>query len=318
MIVLLLAAAALDVPLPRPSGDRVRVHLVDRSQTVTIPGPRESLTQKDADDIIAHDRDVKAVGDTVTWASFGKTLVWESDAVDPTATDLELAIKAALTRNPTEIVLYTDGRGDPRSALTLCRQRGVPIHVLPLGPTSVHDVRFRRIQAPASVHAGEPYSIEVVVEATYDVECKVGVDAAVRSVVLAADVPAVLQFPRGNPGAFVATIGANDDCAQNNQASGEVFLETDQPKVVTLTEASPRLPSLNDVDAVVLDNAELQPAEQQALEAYVRNGGGLVLLGGQKSYALGNWRRTPLEKLSPLKLHPDLKLAVVLGIDASG
>lgn len=326
MIVLLLVAAAFDVAVPRKSGDRARVHLVDRSESVSVSGPRESLTLTDADDIIAHDRDVKAAGDTVTWASFGKTLVWESAAVDATGTDLGLALRAALARNPTEIILYTDGRGDPGHALMLCRQRGVPVHVLPLGPTSVHDIRFRRIQAPASVRAGESYSLEVVVEATYVVEAKVRVDDDVRSVPLAAGVPTVLRFPRPKPGPFVASIEAGDDCPRNNQVSGEVFLETDQPKILALSEGLPlpgvtiasRLPGLNDVDAVLLDNIVLQPAEQQALEAYVRGGGGLVLLGGPKSYALGGWSRTPLEKLSPLKLHPDLKLAVVLGIDASG
>src|SRR5690242_5129269 len=163
MIVLLLVAAALDVPLPRRSGDRVRIHLVDRSASVRVPGPRESITLENVQEIINYDREAKAPGDTVSWASFGRTLAWESADVDPSGTDLSLALRAALGRNPTEIILYTDGRGDPGDALFLCRERGVPVHVLPLGPTSVRDVRMRRITAPAAVRPGEKYEIEVVV-----------------------------------------------------------------------------------------------------------------------------------------------------------
>lgn len=329
LIVLLLVAAALDLPLPRPSGDRVRVHLVDGSDSVRIPGPPESLTLKNAREIIDHDRDVKRPDDVVTWASFGRNgVAWESSEVLSTGTDLARALEAALGRNPTEIVLYTDGRADPKNALFLCRQRGVPVHVLPLGPTSVRDVRFRRIAAPPSARAGTAYAIEVVVESTVDLACKVSVGEEVRDVTLSAGVPAALSFRRAAPGPFEAKIDAADDCPANNRARGEVFLESDQPRVLALSEGlslpgvdltvAPRASVLGEFDAVVLDNVELSAADQQQLAAYVRGGGGLLMLGGRKSYALGRWRRTPLEPISPFKIHPDLKLAVVLGIDASG
>ncbi|MBV8878561.1 MAG: hypothetical protein JO332_01230, partial [Planctomycetaceae bacterium] len=328
-IVLLLVAAALDVPLPRRSGDRVRIHLVDRSQSVTLPGPKESLKLEDADAILAHDRETKASGDAVTWASFGKKgVAWESREVDASGSDLAGALEAALGNNPTEIILYTDGRADPGNALLLCRQRGVPVFVFPLGPTSVRDVRFRRISAPATVARGETYSIDVVVEATYDVSCKVGVAPDVRPVTLTAGVPALLQFPRVGAGEFGATIDADDDCPQNNRARGAVLERSEVPKVLALSAGwtlpgfdivrADRVGNLAGFDAVVLDNVDLRPEEQKQLEDYVRQGGGLLLLGGPRSYALGRWLRTPLERLSPLQIHPDLKLAVVLGIDASG
>lgn len=328
MIVLLLGAAALDVPLPRPSGDRVRVHLVDRSRSVTLKGPKDSLRLEDVDAIVAHDRESKAPGDTVTWASFGKTLAWESAAVDDSSTRLDMALAAALGRQPTEIILYTDGRGDPGDALTLCRLRGVPVHVLPLGPLSVRDVRFRRIHAPSAVPPGARTTIEVVVESTYDVACTVAVDRDARSVTLSAGVPALLEFPRTGPGRFVATIHADDDCRENNRAEGEIFELSSQPKVLALSEGlsipgvdlvvSRKIPPLGPFDAVVLDNVPLSPAEQQTLADYVRSGGGLVLLGGPRSYALGGWQGGALEQISPVKVKPDLKVAAVLGIDASG
>ncbi|HLH28446.1 MAG TPA: VWA domain-containing protein, partial [Acidimicrobiales bacterium] len=43
-----------------------------------------------------------------------------------------------------------------------------------------------------------------------------------------------------------------------------------------------------------------------------------LLLGGPASYALADWQRGPLESVSPVKCKPDLRVAVVLGLDASG
>jgi hypothetical protein len=328
MIVLLLVAAALDAPLPRRSGDRVRIHLVDRSASVRVPGPRESLDLKDAQEIINHDREAKAPGDVVTWASFGRTLAWESADVDASGTDLSFALQAALGRNPTEIILYTDGRGDPGNALFLCRERGVPVHVLPIGPTSVRDVRFRRINSPASVQRGEKYSIEAVVEATYEVSCSVRCAATTVKLDLPAGVPVRADFPCTGPGRFDLKLDVDDACPENNQASVEVFLRSDKPRVLALSKGL-TLPGveltlaqgtggLAGFDAVVVDNMALRPDQQQDLADFVKSGGGLVLLGGEQSYGLGNWQRGPLAAVSPLKPHPDLKLAVVLGLDSSG
>src|ERR1051326_8115926 len=131
MIVLLLLAAALDVTLPGRSQERVRVHLIDRSASVLVPGPVESMLPKDADEIVARDVATKAGGDVVTWASFGRAPAFESKTVDATATGMAGALSAALAKNPTEIILYSDGRGDPGDALFLCRDRSVPVYVFP-------------------------------------------------------------------------------------------------------------------------------------------------------------------------------------------
>ena len=328
LIVLLLCAAALDLPLPRRSGDRIRVHLLDRSKSVSLNGPLNSLKLSDADAIVAHDRDAKSTGDTVTWASFGKTLAWESSTVDDSGTNLEAALATVLARQPTEIVLYSDGRGDPGDALYLCRQRGVPVHVLPIGPLTVRDVRFRRINAPATVRPGERYTVEIVVESTDDVDCKIALGDDAQTVSLKARVPSVLQFPRSGDGEFVASIDVADDCVENNKATIRVLPESDLPKVLALSKdlrlpglaltLAQHPPSLGAYDAVILDNLDLTKEEQGLLADFVKTGGGLLLLGGPNSYGLGNWLRSPIEDLSPLKIHPDLKLAVVLGIDSSG
>lgn len=331
MIVLSLGAAVLDLKLPGHTRDRFRIHLLDRSSSVTaVRATPESLKVQDADDIVAHDRETKSPGDTVIWASFGKDVVFESKKVDPSGTNLSGALAAALARNPTEIVLYTDGRGDPGNALFLCHERGVPVHVLPIGPTTVKDVRIVRIEAPGEAPPRAPVAIGVVVESTYDVRIPVRVGAQSREVDLSAHVPLRVPFTLEGPGKFEVTLEVQDDCPVNNHAEGEVLARQDERSLLVLSDRrleipgfdvkiAPQLPKdLLPYDVVVLDNVSLPPADQATLAAWVKAGNGLVLLGGQKSYALGKWNGTALEELSPLKTRPDQRVAAVLGIDSSG
>ncbi|WP_434045332.1 MULTISPECIES: VWA domain-containing protein [Sorangium] len=80
-------------------------------------------------------------------------------------------------------------------------------------------------------------------------------------------------------------------------------------------------------DVVVLSDiraSDLSPGQIDALASYVRDlGGGLVLMGGDRSMGPGGYARTPLEEVSPVSF--DLKqerrrgsLAEVIGIDISG
>lgn len=55
---------------------------------------------------------------------------------------------------------------------------------------------------------------------------------------------------------------------------------------------------LQDIDAVAYRLAEHLPA----LEAYVRSGGGLIMVGGPASFAGGHYARTPLERALPVEL----------------
>ena len=55
----------------------------------------------------------------------------------------------------------------------------------------------------------------------------------------------------------------------------------------------------------VLDNVDLSPAELQTLSAWIRSGGGLLLTGGPRSYAMGSWKGTPLDPLPLLRISED-------------
>ena len=87
---------------------------------------------------------------------------------------------------------------------------------------------------------------------------------------------------------------------------------------------------LNDLlnyDVVMLSDVpadQFQPGAMEAVKSYVREmGGGLVMLGGEQSFGLGGYYRTPIEDALPVKM-PIKKnvekpnLALVLVIDKSG
>lgn len=80
-------------------------------------------------------------------------------------------------------------------------------------------------------------------------------------------------------------------------------------------------------DVVVLGDvraSDLSPGQLEAIASYVRDlGGGLLLMGGDRSMGPGGFSKTPIEEISPVSF--DLKqdrrrgsLAEVIGIDISG
>ena len=95
----------------------------------------------------------------------------------------------------------------------------------------------------------------------------------------------------------------------------------------TATSLPGDLGGLAAFDLVVLSDiraSDISPGQIDALASYVRDlGGGLLLLGGDRSMGPGGYSKTPLEEVSPVSF--DLKqerrrasLAEVIGIDISG
>ncbi len=326
LVVGLLLAAAADLPLPAGARPRRRLHLVDRSESV-LAGPASSRRPQDADATIAFDRDRRAAGDEVLLASFAGDLRFESPLVDePGRTDLRGALEGALARDPTEIVLHSDGRGDPGPALLLCRARGVPVHVMPLGTAEPRDIRFVRVRAPGDAAPGERFPVEVTVESTWDVKARVKLGDEIREIELASRVPATLVFRDRQAGVHPLSILNDDDAPQNNALRLDVLPRSAKRRVVAVPGTG--LPDLKDVDlargyvpltgvhAVVVDGPVPSKEQRDAIAAYVREGGGLILTGGRESFV--PWAGTSLEEVSPLRALPDHRVAVVFAVDCSG
>ena len=126
--------------------------------------------------------------------------------------------------------------------------------------------------------------------------------------------PAAALVLEGEPGKGRFIAKALDDAAFRVDQGGVSGVPAD-------------LGGLAGYDLVVLSDIrapDLSPGQIEALASYVRDlGGGLILMGGDKSLGPGGYSKTPLEEVSPVSF--DLKqerrrasLAEVIGIDISG
>ena len=128
---------------------------------------------------------------------------------------------------------------------------------------------------------------------------------------------------RGEPQVLVAT----DDAARAADLVDALSVARQQVTVVPTTGVPASLATLAGYDAVVLDNvpaAALGDATMAALQVFVRDlGKGLVMIGGESSYAAGGYLQTPIEEALPVYMtvrdrerSPDVALVAV--VDKSG
>lgn len=78
-------------------------------------------------------------------------------------------------------------------------------------------------------------------------------------------------------------------------------------------------------DSIIVNNInyeDLPASLREGIEGYVRQGGGFVMIGGEKSFGLGGYKGTSVETVLPVKSLPPQKekrrAAVILIIDKSG
>jgi len=107
-------------------------------------------------------------------------------------------------------------------------------------------------------------------------------------------------------------------------------LETQSYQLDSILSAGTRLSKLPDFrkyEAVVLNNiplGELPRSSAALLEEYVRDGGALMMLGGNQSFGLGGYKSTSIEDALPVAMIPPqkekkrLNVAVQLVLDKSG
>ena len=237
----------------------------------------------------------------------------------------------------------------------------VPISVVPLAQQSGPEILTRQLETPAFVREGETFTATVTIEAAQDGRARVHLLADGRllgsqqvELVQGANSIVLPQEPL-EPGFHLFQVqveGPDDTYAQNNEG-GSYTVVTGKPKIL-LVESEPGetvylaealraagleldvvavgqaildLPTLRGYESVVLANvpaADLSGAQMRAVGSYVQQlGGGLVVIGGEQSYGVGRYNRTPLEEALPVRM--DLRgrtltasVALQLVIDVSG
>jgi Mg-chelatase subunit ChlD len=254
-----------------------------------------------------------------------------------------------------------ENAGDVYAAVALARARSVPIEVVSLNETTNDVVQVSELRAPATVRKGQNIPLDVVVESNVATSATIRLRSGSgiveeRSVELKAGrqtIPFSVQAEADGFIRYSAEVNvANDTRAQNNQAAALVDVQGEprvlivegtsgeaanlaralqsarmNPTVVAPERMPTSLAELGGYDAVALVNVaagKLPAAAMKLLPSYVRDlGRGLVMVGGDRSYGMGGYNRTPVETALPVNMEvkdkqrrPDVALVFV--IDKSG
>ena len=237
----------------------------------------------------------------------------------------------------------------------------VPIHVVPLAQQSGPEVLVRTVETPAFVREGETFSATISLDATADTKARIHLLADGR-LLASQDVDLtqgansiVLPQEPLDPGfhLFRVQVEASADTYVQNNEGGSYTVVTGKPRVLLVeseagetrylaealqsagletdvrqtSNAIIDLPTLRGYESLILANvpaAEISESQMRAISSYVQNlGGGLVVIGGDQSYGVGRYNRTPLEDALPVRM--DLRgrtltasVALMLIVDVSG
>lgn len=283
--------------------------------------------------------------------------------VEGRETDLAAALELALARTPRggRVVLLSDGRqttGEPLGLAAAARERGVTVDTVALTRQPA-DAAVTRLQAPEALHAGDPLSLEVTVRSTVEAPAVLtvrrdGVAVGHQRVSLGTgDNPYLfsVRVPQrpGSYGYEVEVRSAGDSRPRNDALGTTVRVQAPPKALVAAADGSAAADLLRadgfdvtavapgalptsaagyrGVDAVVLEDisaAELGKSRATAIGAAVRTQAlGLLAFGGDRSFSLGKYYKSPLQNALPVKSLVPGKLqrknvAVELILDRSG
>jgi uncharacterized membrane protein/Mg-chelatase subunit ChlD len=252
-------------------------------------------------------------------------------------------------------------QGNAQEVAAVAQSLGVEMWGVPVGNKQrPMDVQLDRIMAPPRMSTSEPLDVRVVVssqQATLahlllfrnqtligerEIELRPGKNAQVFSDIL--EDPGLHRYE-----AVVNVVG--DPLAENNrnvvftdvvgkakvlivyaeegpptELAQSLTVQGLLPELRRWTELPHALSEYLQYDAVILDNAPglgVSLTKMEALEKYVRDsGGGLIMLGGDRSFGPGGYYRTPVERALPVNMDVPAKmtipsLALMLVIDKS-
>lgn len=282
--------------------------------------------------------------------------------VDSSSTDLAAALRGAAAVLPTEgsrrIIALTDGvetAGNARAAAAELADQGIAVDIVQLDTGRASDALVSRVDAPVVVREGETVPVAVTVQSTVSGPATVVVTAGGETYEVATDLvvgrnQVFFDVPGGAVGTLPikAEVVATFDAVAENNVS-EVIVDVLGPASVALIEgtigdgtelaraltaadmkvdtlaAIPTAAELLNYDAVVLVNVPAPPdAQADDLASFVEDlGRGLLVVGGNNAFGLGDYSSTRLEEILPVTSNPDdlirrQPVAEVLVIDTSG
>lgn len=255
-----------------------------------------------------------------------------------------------------------ENAGNARAASSAARALGVEVLSIPLERRGTRDeVRVQGVIAPAVVRSGEPFEVQVVIESASegrahlvllrdgtvlrdeDLSLTPGTnryllheeapESGLREYEVIVNSDADRQPENNRHQTFVRVAGVPRVLYVRGGADTVLFLpEALRAQGLEVEElvASALPATLHEYigyDLVILDNVsgfDMSLDKMEQLERFVRDaGGGLVKLGGDRSYSAGGYYDTPVERLLPVTMDVETEvripsLAVTFVIDKSG
>jgi len=274
------------------------------------------------------------------------------------ATDLEAAVREAIAAMPSgmvpRIALISDGKeneGSITRAAWQARELGIPIDTFALAGRPKPSLRLESVSLPSIAFTGEQFPIDLMVSAPSASAAEVELAAEGHTLgktqvsLQSGENPIRMHTSLNTPGALELSIIARP--VQGGELRFDQAMVLRRPKVLYFSSDSEQDDThlaaalsgaqfevhratglgnfkLSDYQLVIFNNWDLEnipnPAKQD-VEDYVRQGGGLLIIGGDRNtYSQEKAAEDALERALPAKLAPPRSpegTAVILIIDKS-
>lgn len=254
-----------------------------------------------------------------------------------------------------------ENEGNAREAAQRAKAEGVDIQVVPLRSAHPTEALVERLVVPSEVKFGESFLVRVVAWSAKAATARLSLyrDGAFVGTQMVKLVPGKNVFSyqqsvdQGGFHVFQARLDMPDDPVPENKRGVGVVAVRGRPRVLYVEkdrdqganllralraqnlqvemvgpEALPQtMDKLTQYDSLILSNVSalrMSKPQMELVRDYVRDqGGGLVMLGGEESFGVGGYYRTPIEEALPVTMEARQKveipsLAVALVIDRSG
>ena len=251
--------------------------------------------------------------------------------------------------------------GNALAVAQAAKDAGADIYYVPAPLDFKQEVVVESMVLPVEVKFGEPFQAKVVAWSQADTQGRLSLfrngeflGSQVVRLTAGKNVYTYRQsLEQSGIHVYQAAIDVEGDTIdENNRSVGTVVVrgrplvllaEKDRAQAQTLAAAlraqhvdveiveADRIPKetagLQKYDGVILSNVsslKMTKKQMENIRDYVRDqGGGLIMLGGEESFGLGGYYRTPIEEALPVTMEVKQKLeipslAVVLSIDRSG
>lgn len=256
------------------------------------------------------------------------------------ATNIESALSDALARLPEgyvpRILLLSDGNENEGSVIRAgasFQELRVPVDVIPLSGRSGASLRLESVSIPGRAYAGEQIPIDLAIHASDAVDAAVSLSANGNTI----SSSSVHLNPGLNTTRLMAHLKsagaisvAGDISARTGSLHFEEGIELNRAKVLFISQDPPSadtnlLSALNQAELevsrdtkmietdlsrfqlVILNNIDLDafnPEQKQKLEAFVQNGGGLLVIGGERQQYKDEAKFDALDRALPARIAP--------------